>query len=248
MGGENEAFLTTCWIDIRKAKSEDEAGRKRIIDNFLGMYWKPVYCYLRHKGFDNETAKDLTQGFFQEVVLGRDLIQKADESKGRFRTFLLTALGNYVSNVHRKETTQKRQPKGRFIRFEDFGEAEKSMMPTASTPDEVFHYTWACNLLDEVLGKVSEQCCDDGRKLYWQVFELRILKPILDDTEAPSLTEICTKYGIESTSKASNMIVTVKRRFGVVLKECLGRHVESESEVENEFNELLKILSDTSAS
>ncbi len=247
MGGTENVFQTTCWVDIRKARINDEAQRKAIIDNLLRKYWKPVYCYLKHKGYDNERAKDLTQGFCHEVVLGHELIQKADQTKGRFRTFLLTALGHYVSNVYRNETTKKRMPKGRFVPLDEFNEHDEPNISTTATAEEIFHYTWASNLLDEAITKVKNEYCSGGKENHWKVFDEEVLAPILTNAHPPSLTEICSKYGIDSTSKASNMILTVKRRFGTVIKQCLRQFVQSESEVEDEFNELLKILSNSNA-
>lgn len=247
MGGTENVFQTTCWIDICKARTSDKAQRKAIIGNLLRKYWRPVYCYLRHKGYDNERAKDLTQGFFHEVVLGHELIQKADQTKGRFRTFLLTALGHYVSNVYRNETTKKRMPKGRLVHFNEFNECDEPNISTTATAEEVFHYTWASNLLDEVITKVKNEYCSSGKESHWKVFDEKVLVPILTNAHPPLLTEICSKYGIDSTSKASNMILTVKRRLGTVIKQCLRQFVQSESEVEDEFNELLKILSNSNA-
>jgi len=82
MGGKNVAFKTTNWADIRHAKTQNEIQRRIIIDKIIKQYWKPVYCYIRRKGHTNESAKDLTQGFFYEIVVGRQLVQKADRSKG----------------------------------------------------------------------------------------------------------------------------------------------------------------------
>src|SRR4030065_2580148 len=91
MGGDREAFLTTHWSFIEDVKQHRDKDRA-LIGLLLKRYWKPVYCYLRRKGYDNEQAKDLTQGFLHEVVLNRDLIDRADPSKGSFRTLLLHAL------------------------------------------------------------------------------------------------------------------------------------------------------------
>ena len=91
MGGTGRAFLTTHWTLIEKIKSGEDKDRA-LIGLMLERYWKPVYCYLRRKGYDNETAKDLTQGFLHEIVLNRGLVHKADQSRGRFRSLLLTAL------------------------------------------------------------------------------------------------------------------------------------------------------------
>lgn len=247
MGGAGNVFQTTCWIDVRKARTDDETERKAIIDNLLRKYWKPVYCYLRHKGYDNEKAKDLTQGFFLEIVLGHELIQKADQTKGRFRTFLLTALGNYVSNVYRKETTKKRMPQGGFVHFDEFHECDLPNISTTATPEEVFHYTWASNLLDEAITKVKNECYSNNKDIHWKVFEEKVLAPILTNADTPSLTEICSKYDLDSTSRVSNMLITVKRRFRAVLRRQLQHFVSSEAEVVDEFNDLLEILSKSCA-
>jgi len=102
MGGPRGSFQTTQWSQIQGSKTNNQERRKASINNLMGRYWKPVYCYLRYKGYDNEKAKDLTQGFFHEIILGRELIQHANQEKGRFRTFLLTALDCYVRSVYRK--------------------------------------------------------------------------------------------------------------------------------------------------
>ena len=75
MGGVEKVFLTTHWslIEDRGTDTGDDDRRDAFVELLLKRYWKPVYCYLRRRGFQNEEAKDLTQGFFQEVVLGRNL-------------------------------------------------------------------------------------------------------------------------------------------------------------------------------
>ncbi len=87
MGGVGDVFLTTHWSLIKNIQSDDDKDGA-LIGVLLERYWKPIYCYLRRKGYYNEEAKDLTQDFFHEIVLNRKLVQKADPSKGRFRFFL----------------------------------------------------------------------------------------------------------------------------------------------------------------
>ena len=101
MGGVRDTFLTTHWSLIDGVKEHTDKDRA-LIGLLLERYWKPVYCYLRRKGYNNEQAKDLTQDFFHEVVLSRSLIDRADQSKGRFRSFLLHALNNYLVNGAKK--------------------------------------------------------------------------------------------------------------------------------------------------
>ncbi len=246
IGGTGNEFATTQWTVIGKIRSGD--GRKRdLVGDLLKRYWKPVYCYLRRKGYDNEQAKDLTQGFFQEVVLGRKLIQQADRAKGRFRTFLLFALEWYLKSVHRKKTAKKRLPESRMIPLERIDPADLPEPVDGLTPKDSFNYTWVSALLDKVLAEVEAECCNHGITLHWKAFHARVLAPIMENTEPPSLAKICDKYGIEDGTKASNMIVTVKRRFQAALKQHLRQSVTSDAEVNEELRELMQFFSKKSA-
>lgn len=243
MGGKRGSFQTTQWSDLRRAKTRDKERRRSSVNNLLKRYWKPVYCYLRRKGYTNENAKDLTQGFFHEIVLGRELIQQANQAKGKFRTFLLTALDRYVTSIYRKETAKKRLPEKGLAQLEDDALLDLPLAQSEKNPEQVFHYTWATDLLDEVLDKVREEYCSTGKTIHWEVFRVKILAPIFDNAEVPSLAELRKKYSIESERKASNMAITVKRRFATVLRHHLRQFVQSDSEVEEEFRELVEILS-----
>ena len=119
IGGSVETFLTTHWSVIDKIAEDGNNHDQVLINELLKKYWKPVYCFLRHKGHDNEQAKDLTQGFFEEVILGRELIKRADQARGRFRTFLLAALEQYLARVHRKQTAKKRIPRNKLIQLDN---------------------------------------------------------------------------------------------------------------------------------
>jgi len=195
--------------------------------------------YLRRKGYDNEQAKDLTQGFFQEVVLGRKLIQQADKTKGRFRTFLLHALNQYLRSVHRKQTAKKRIPENKIVPWELIDAANLLEPVSQLTPEESFNYAWLCTLLDRVLAEVESECLARGMKVHWQVFHDRVLQPIRQNNSAPSLSKICDRYNIGSAAKASNMIITVNRRFQAVLRRYLRRSVASDTDVTSELWELM---------
>jgi hypothetical protein len=87
-------FPATDWTGII-----DPSSGQAIQQELSTRYWKPIYCYLRSKGYSDEDAQDLTQGFFAEIVLDRGLSRNIDRSKGKFRTLLLTALNHYAISV-----------------------------------------------------------------------------------------------------------------------------------------------------
>ena len=242
MGGTAKAFLTTHWSAIGKIAADGDTDNRALINELLKRYWKPVYCFVRRKGYDNEQAKDLTQGFFQEVVLDRELLRRADQARGRFRTFLRSALEQYLARVHRKEIARKRIPKAKLVALEHIDPAELSGPAGELTPEESFDYAWVSDLLDKLLAEVEGKCRADDKTLHWQVFHDRVLQPIMEEARAPSLAEICDKYGIEDERKASNMIVTVNRRFRAALKRHLRRSVTADAGVDEELQELMQIF------
>ncbi len=242
IGGSRSTFQTTHWTAIERIRSDDDIRNGALVADLLRTYWKPVYCYLRHKGYDNEQAKDLTQGFFHEVVLGRELIQQADRAKGRFRTLLLRALDRYLVSAHRKKTARKRIPQDRIIPLEDSTFHELPAAAGNLNSEEVFHYTWVCELLDRLLGEVEAECRQRGMAMHWDLFHDRVLHPIITCTEPPPLEQLCRKYGVDVTTKASNMIFSVKRRFQAAMKRLLRKSVASEAQINEEMLELMKFL------
>lgn len=241
MGGGQVRFLTTHWSLIEAvAREEDE--NHALIDSLLKRYWKPVYCYLRRHGYGNEEAKDLTQDFFHKVVLGRDLFQRADKSQGRFRSLLLVALKRYVAAAREKEFAQKRIPKSKLVSLEMADESSLSAACTELTPEDSYNYAWVSALLEQVLEQVKAECYEDGKMCHWHLFCERVLGPIKDKADPPAMDELCHKYRIDDRTTASNMIVTVKRRFRTALRKRLRDLVSSDKEVDSELAEIMHFL------
>jgi RNA polymerase sigma-70 factor (ECF subfamily) len=236
LGPAGDAFQTTHWSEILRARTQDDARRREVLNTILERYWRPVYCYLRRKGRSDADAKDLTQGFFHEVVLGRGLLQQADRERGRFRNLLLTALTHYVTSEHRAEAARKRRP-------DAMNAPPQSKHLDRASPEDAFHHAWASALLDQVLGDVRRECCQGGKAVHWEVFRARVLGPIMEDAAPPSLADLCAAHGIVDEAKASNMIITVKRRFQAALTRRIRERVSSDAEVEEEIRDLVEILS-----
>ena len=242
IGGTGGAFLTTHWSLIEGVSSSEEAENRALIGLLMNHYWKPVYCYLRRKGHNNEEAKDLTQGFFHEVVLERHLIEKADAAKGRFRSFLLMALDRYLVNVHEKTSAQKRVPKGRFVPLDAVDPGDLPVSIAESSPEDTFHYAWISTLLERVLEQLKVTCCEEGKDAHWCVFRDRVLAPIMERTAPMPLRDICVKYSIDGEARASNMLVTVKRRFRTLLRRHLRDSVISDEYLAGEIDEIRRFF------
>ncbi|MEJ2702557.1 MAG: hypothetical protein P8Z79_08965 [Sedimentisphaerales bacterium] len=242
MGGVEKAFLTTHWSLIEKAATAEADKNAALTDLLLTRYWKPVYCYLRRRGYNNEDAKDLTQGFFQEVVLGRNLINKADQTKGRFRTFLLTALNRYMINVFHEQTAKRRIPQSKLHSMSLVDIAEMPQAVTRLTPEDSFTYVWVSALLEDVLALLKKECEQSNQQLHWLCFHDHTLRPIMDGGAAPTLETLCKTYGISDTTKVSNMILTVRRRLQTLIRQHLRALVMSDEEAEEELREIRQFL------
>jgi len=239
MGGPGEVFLTTHWSLIENIKSTEDKD-KALMSLLLKRYWKPVYCYLRHKSHNNDQAKDLTQGFFHEVVLNRNLVLRAEQCRGRFRSFLLHALNQYLINVHNSEAAKKRIPQEKLVQLETIEPAEVPEAISNLGPEEAYNYAWLSGLLDQILSEVEAKCREDGMEIHWNIFSDRVVQPILENVNPPSLADICKKYGVEDEKKASNMIITVKRRFQEALKQYIRDTVTSETQISEELEEIIR--------
>jgi len=233
IGGANISFPSTEWTNVIGISLGES-----IQNEFARRYWKPIYSFLRLKGCDNEEAKDLTQGFFSEIILDSNIFKSLDRSKGKFRTLLLTALNHYIVDVARHDKRKKRHP-GVILHLDDDIEISDVGI---TNPEDAFDYGWATGILDAVLSRLKNDCLEGKLSLHWELFERRILRPILDGTDAPPLSQLIETYDIPSVIKASNMIITVKRRFGQLLRHILQKHVDSDTDIEQEISRLIELL------
>lgn len=241
MGGDREAFLTTHWSLIEDIQTEQDKDHA-LVGLLLKRYWKPVYCYLNRKGYDNEKAKDLTQGFFHEVVLNRNLVQRAEQSKGRFRTFLLHALNQYLLDEHRKETARKQIPKDKLVSLDIADPSSLPRMVCKLDAEQSFNYIWKADLLERAIEEVKDRYTKQGMENHWYVFQERILWPTLEGRDPPSLNMICRKYEIDSEAIVSNMLHTAKKLIRSVLKKHVRQTVISGEVAEEELREIFKFL------
>ncbi len=241
LGGSREAFLTTQWSLIDHIKDGEDRDQTRI-GFLLEQYWKPVYCFLRRKGYENEAAKDLTQAFFHEVVLNQSLVQRADQARGRFRSFLLHALIQFISKQNLKERAQKRIPRDKLVYMDPANMPDMPDSLSEAPPEASFHHAWLSALLERVLEDVRGFCEDRGMDTHWTLFQKRVIGPILYDQPPIPLTELCDSLQIKDAKTASNMIVTVKRRYRSTLLDQANRTVLSHEQASDELADVMASL------
>ncbi len=244
MGGAGSKLPETRWSLIMGACTHDQIRRRLCLENLTKTYWKPIYCYIRNKGFGNEEAKDLTQDFFHAFILDGKLLQAADKKLGCFRQLLRTAIKRYIINIKRDKNRQIRSPKGGIVPL-SFSDSNDIILPSSeNTPEQAFDYAWITNLLDQVLAETRQQCYESDQEVHWQVFHRKVLAPILENAKDISMKEISQMYGLEDANQANSRLVTVKRSFARILKRRLRDLGGSDLQAEAEFEEIMRFLSE----
>ncbi len=244
IGGHQHGFPTTHWSLLVELRGSLTPAHREVLNLLILRYWKPVYCYLRSRGYKNEQAKDLVQEFFT-FGLGRDLFGRADASRGRFRTFLLSCLNNFLKNIHRDNMAKGRRPIKGIISIDDLtGEKGFKFEPSdQETPELVFQRTWARELLLRVLNSFEEECKNTGKLEHYQLFHIRIIEPSLEGTDAPPLREVAHKLGL-TEKEAGNRLITARRAYQRLLREEVRLYAASQEDEAAEIRDLFQCLSE----
>jgi DNA-directed RNA polymerase specialized sigma24 family protein len=145
-------FRTTRWNDVLLSAKSQAPGSKEALADLCRLYWYPLYSYIRRRGYNPEDAQDLTQGFFLNLLHRKALLQ-ATPLRGKFRSFLLASLQNYLSDQFDRERTLKRGRDVRFVPFDlETGEERyQSELTDDLTPEKIYDARWAMTLLSEAL-------------------------------------------------------------------------------------------------
>lgn len=228
--GRDAAFPPTRWTALA-----DAGLREAIKAELYQQYWDPLYYWARRKPLTHEDAKDFTQGFLTEILLGREFLSKADRTRGRFRSLLVKAFQNYIGNQRRKKHAVTGVE----------GDISECQIPeeVPCDPGAAFDYASACRVLDRVLAELESECRRDGLESHWGIFQERVAQPLLGSQCAPGLKELRRKYGVASEVQAANMMVTVKRRFRRLLERRLTRPGAAPAEIEEALQDFLSIFS-----
>lgn len=171
----SSVFVTTSWHDIRLFSQEGSdalAARER----FCRKYWRPLYVYLRvflrRRGADQGAAEDLVQAFF-EYLLERPRLPVQPRGDGRFRSFLICALENFLKDRRKSDGRQKRRPSGGLVSLESegFGERFDAEYSCYDSPERALCRAFALELLSNALASAREEVLATGQTLLWAAVE-----------------------------------------------------------------------------
>jgi RNA polymerase sigma factor (sigma-70 family) len=236
-------FPATRWSAIVAVRSADPAERGRALEALFAAYWKPVYKYIRLRwSRSNEDAKDLTQGFFAEL-LERNLLSRYDPAKGRLRTYLRLCVDSFVANTDKAARRLKRGGDAVHVGM-DFDAAEDELSHAAMDParlaspeslEDFFEREWIRSLFGSAVEDLRQECGARNKTVHFRLFE----QYDLEDSAGPQpgYDDLAGQYGLAVTD-VTNYLAWARREFRRVVLERLRELCGGEEEFRREARAL----------
>jgi RNA polymerase sigma factor (sigma-70 family) len=234
-------FVTTHWSMVLNAARTGTAHAEAALEQLCRTYWAPLYTYVRRKGHSPEDAQDLTQSFF-ERLLSESTFDRADPTRGRFRTFLLSSLRHFLVNEWKRGQRLKRGAGTIHLSFNcDPEEAFYAKEPVDHvTPEFLYEKRWALRLLEQAMESVRE---DYLRTQQGAVFEA-LRGCAWGDGSGARYQDAAQSLGI-SEGAVKIAVFRLRQRFRERLRETVGRTLpdpQNQYEVDAEIRHIQDVL------
>ncbi|MCX6905997.1 MAG: sigma-70 family RNA polymerase sigma factor [Verrucomicrobia bacterium] len=201
-------------------------------------YWYPLYAYARRRGSSPHDAQDLTQEFFARLLEG-NWVRQADRHRGRFRSFLLSAMKHFMANEWNKAHAQKRGGRQPILSLDDDSAEHRYRLEPVekTTPESLFERGWALTLLEGVLARLEEEYRRDGKQALMET-----IRPALTtDQEAIDYAAVAHKLAMTETA-ARVAVHRLRQRYRQLIQAEVASTVASPEEVEAEMHHLFEAL------
>ncbi|HEV8268717.1 MAG TPA: sigma-70 family RNA polymerase sigma factor [Thermoanaerobaculia bacterium] len=234
-------FATTSWSLVLAAggASATTTAAGEALATLCSRYWYPVFAFVRRQGYPPEDARDLTQGFFTRVIEKGD-VGDADRSRGRFRTFLLSACSHFLSNERDRAGALKRG--GGFVAVPlDLIEAEgryERALASDETPERLYDRQWALALLSSCLESLRTEYEIAGQR---RLFE-RLEGYLTAEDATGAYAEAAVELGM-TTSAVKTAVHRLRRRYRDALLRHIADTLSSSDDGDDELRHLLEALS-----
>lgn len=231
-------FTTTHWSVVFEAAQPESPGSVDAFARLYRDYWYPLYTYVRRRGRSPHEAEDLTQDFFVALI-ERERLRGLEPGGGRFRSFLLKALQNFLANEWDRASAQKRGGGSPLVPL-DAAEAETRFLadPATAAPEAGFERNWAFAVLDHAMRNLEHELRAAGKE---RVFDP--LRPHLQsERNGRPYAEIAADLGM-SEGAVKVAVHRLRRRYRELLLAELARTVGDEADVTEELRHLIAIVS-----
>lgn len=231
-------FPTTSWSLVIASSGGSDAKSRQALAALCERYWYPLYAFIRRQGYEPDQARDLTQEFFVRL-LEKNYVAQADHRRGKFRTFLLSAVKHFLLNEADRAAAKKRGG-GYAILSVELGTAEESyqLEPRHDvTPDKIFERNWAVTLLETTTDRLQREFAQAGNA---EQFEA--LKPALTgESEGVRYSHIAERLGL-SEGAVKVAVHRLRHRFRELLRLEVAETVGAPRLIDEEIHFLSKVL------
>ncbi len=232
------AFATTHWSMVLLAGQESSSAATAALEELCRTYWYPLYAFVRRQGHDASAAQDLTQEFFSRL-LAANWLESVDRSKGKFRSFLLASMKNFLANEWDRTQAQKRG--GGLVHFslDAVTAEERYQLDPADelTPEKIFARRWAETVIDAVTLKLQEEFA--GAEMARRFGVLKVF--LLAGDEPPSYAEVAQQLEM-SEGATRTAIYRMRQRYGELFRAEIAKTVSGPTELEEEVREFFAAL------
>jgi len=223
-----------------RAREEDSAeSARQALSGFCEAYWPPLYSFLRHRGHPSADAQDLVQGFFANL-LEQHTLTRADQQKGRLRTFLLTSLQNFLFNEYDRVRALKRGGGRQIVSIEEhLPEAEAAMLATSHLSDAgCYDLVWASNIVTRAWQRLQNEFVAEGK-----AESLEELRPFVagGSITPPNQEEAAARLGVPIATLRT-WLSRLRQRFRESLRAEVASTVSDSADVDGELRHLYQIL------
>lgn len=229
-------FPTTQWSVVLAARASGSTAAREALEALCHAYWYPLYAYVRGRGHDAETARDLTQGFFADL-LARDFLQPVDPAKGRFRAFLLASLKNFLGHERERALALKRGGGAPTLSL-DAEDAERRFRrePVERlTPEQIFERRWGLTIMERAMERL--EALSSSRP-----GQFDRLKGYLTGAEPTvAYRQVAADLGL-SEGAVKTAVHRLRQDYGRILREEIAATIADPAELDDELRHLLTVI------
>ena len=228
-------FATTHWSVVWSAGQERSPLAEAALEQLCRAYWYPLYAFVRRRGYGSDDAKDLTQEFFARLLV-KQRLREASQERGRFRSFLLSAMINFLADEWENARAQKRGSGVILLTLDEAEARFETELPSTEPEETFFDQRWARTIMQRAMTALKDEYVEQGKQ-----GQFERLKRFL--------TETGDDYGqvaVELQTKPATVAVMVHRlrqQYRATVRAEIGQTVDSPAEAEDEMRHLLAVVS-----
>jgi len=224
---------------LQAGRAEAEEATRQALAAFTEAYWAPLYTFVRRRGYAPADAQDTVQAFF-EHLLEHNTLSRADQEKGRLRTFLLGSLQNFLLKQHERMRALKRGGAHQFVSFDELvPQAEAAMLATSHLSDaNSYDVAWASSVVTRAWKNVRDRFAAEGKREW--VDELRPF--VAGGTGSPpNQQEVAKRLGT-SVENFRVALSRLRQTYRHALRAEVASTVSDPTEIDDELHYVYRIL------